>query len=953
MKRSVLLCVLLVTGATLAMSQDTNPHRRLMERAHPTPVVPSDYNHLPIMVPMLVEKEYPSMFLNASMVIPETDPLPAQNESSIAVNPRNPRNLIGSAVDYRGSSSTWAYYSTDAGNTWQNVTLGLARPGWASSNDPSVCFDHNGKGYLCYGGFKREGNVQFGENGVFVSSTTDGGATWGMKHTAVIIHTGAQTADSSFEDKYYVHADTVASSPYRGHLYIPWKRVVNRDSSTQIVISKSTDEGVSWSVPVAVSDRFPQTSEAPTFGQSFPLARTGPDGSVHLVWNSGTESSIRYARSSNGGQLWTAPRKIQTYSPFGIKSTINGQTNSRVKVVVRAECYPTLAVDNTGGQRNGWLYLTWAADNYPNVYFSRSTDNGDTWSPATIVHSDTTNDQFWSWITLDPTSGEIAIMYSDSRDDASNILVNTYVSWSSDGGTTWIDRRVGNDVNDIRRNPFAGNTFSGDYSGCDFYNGIVYPSWVDMRNTYINLADNDVYTAVVNTRAPQAPSTFTASTIPTRPTEIDLQWSAVNQRSFGQPLTASETSFVLRRDSVVIATLPIATLTYTDKNLTKYRLYNYTLQVVSGPDSSALRMASAYAGGSRELSPPVLVRAQGNTEVAPMDVEVQLPRFRLDGVNSIVNIARLETSASEFTFPLSLATSDTGKGIIHRIEPAEKGWYRIRARVLDTDGNGSPYSDSIWAFTGPLEQQEEPFNTEPRYHRVHGPWGLSSSFYRSAPSSYSYSPNGPYLSNRRDTVVLFPIRPAVPTSGYWNLNIIFSVAAFIDPSDTMFFEVSRTGVKGAYETMAWWNASKDARWLDTTKGDDAWRTQNITMGSVSGADTLYPRLRFRSNAARQSDGFYMDDVMYDIVNSIAESKPSTVSSIAPFPASMHVNISLGSDAPITTIEAYDATGVSHTISWVQSGYTVVADVRDFASGFYTLRLTQTNRILSAQIMILR
>ena len=67
-----------------------------------------------------------------------------------------------------------------------------------------------------------------------------------------------------------------------------------------------------------------------------------------------------------------------------------------------------------------------------------------------------------------PTNGDIAVMYSDSRDDAANILVRTYVSYSSDGGITWTDRRVGDGNSDLRNNPFAGNTFAGDYSGCDF-----------------------------------------------------------------------------------------------------------------------------------------------------------------------------------------------------------------------------------------------------------------------------------------------------------------------------------------------------------------------------------------------------------------------------------------------------------------------------------------------------
>ena len=178
-----------------ALPAQDNIHARHMERAHPTPTVTSAPEIAK--VPWVEDDPLPTLFTNVNMVAAtENDQLPTQNESSIAISPLNPNLMIGSAVDYRGGSSTWAYYSTDGGRTWYNVTLGTARPGWTSSNDPSVCFDHKGKGYLCYGGFRRTGNAQFGENGVFVSSTTDAGQTWSMKHTAVIIHTGVQTADS-------------------------------------------------------------------------------------------------------------------------------------------------------------------------------------------------------------------------------------------------------------------------------------------------------------------------------------------------------------------------------------------------------------------------------------------------------------------------------------------------------------------------------------------------------------------------------------------------------------------------------------------------------------------------------------------------------------------------------------------------------------------------------------
>lgn len=945
-----LFCAIFVLVVPV-LSQLDNPHARHMERAHPTPMRNVNYEGLTYMVPMLTETVYPSLFLNVNMIVEESDPLPAQNESSIAVNPRNPRQLIGSAVDYRLNSSTWAYYSTDAGATWENVTLGTARPGWTSSNDPSVCFDHNGKGYLVYGGFKREGNVQFGENGIFISSTTDGGKTWGMKHSAVIIHTGQQTADSSFEDKYYIHADTASSSPNRGHLYIPWKRVVNRDSSTQIVISKSTDQGATWSAPVNVSDRFPRTSEDTTFGQSFPLARTGPDGSVHLVWNSGTEDALRYARSTNGGADWSAPRIIHTYKPFGTKSTINGQTNSRVKGVVRAECYPTLTIDNTGGARNGWLYLTWAADNYPNVYFSRSTDNGTTWSPARIAHSDTTNDQFWSWISLDPTSGEIAIMYSDSRDDVDNILVNTYVSWSSDGGTTWLDRRIGDDVNDLRRNPFQGNTFAGDYSGCDFYNGIVYPSWVDMRNTYVNPADNDVFTAIVDTRAPGAPSTFAATTIPDRPTQIDLTWSAVTALAYGQPLP-TDPRIIIRRDGAPIDTLDVTAVAMTDTGLIKYQLYTYTLTVIAGGRSSTPRTASAYAGGSKELQAPRLVSAVGST-TRETEIVVDIPKLRLDNVTQIINLAGLESALTEQKFAKSLAVTDTGTRTTHLVTPSEDGWYRVQERVLDSEGNTSPLSDSLWIYTGSMRCLPQNFTIEPRYHKIVGNWGSATNFYRSAPASFAHSPNGVYLPNRRDTVQLFPFavsRGVIPE--YPTPALTISVAAFIDPSDTMFLEVSADGERGTYSVLEWWNASRDARWSDTTKGDDAWRSYTMVLPYKQEGDTLHFRLRFRSNASRQSDGFYMDDLAIGYINSVEEDR-SIVSFVSPNPTSAFVNVTLQNEAPITRCVVVDAQGTTHNVSWYQSGLSLIANVQHLPQGVYTIAIDRRSSSSHSRFLILR
>lgn len=919
-----------------------------MERAHPTPVVTNDKTVA--MVPFVEENRLPTLFENVNAIAPENDQLPVQNESSIAVNPRNPNNLLGSAVDYRGNSSTWAYYSTDGGRSWNNITLGTARPGWTSSNDPSVCFDHNGRGYLMYGGFRRTGNVQFGENAVFVSSTTDGGKTWDMKHTAVIIHTGTQTADSSFEDKYYIHVDTASSSPYRGTLYTPWKRVINRDSSTQIVFSKSTDQGATWSVPVAVSDRFPGTSEATTFGQSFPLVRTGPDGSIHVVWNSGTESALRYARSVDGGKTFSAPRIIQNYRPFGIKSTINGQSNSRVKGVVRAECYPSLTIDNTGGPRNGWMYLTWAADNYPNVYFSRSTDNGNTWSAARIVHSDTTNDQFWAWAAVDPTNGELAVMYSDSRDDVANIDVRTYVSWSSDGGQTWADRRVGDGNNDLRNNPFAGNTFAGDYSGCDFYNGIVYPSWVDMRNAAVNRADNDMYLAIVRTRAPQAPLGFDARTIPDAPTTIACSWLPVTTRAFGQQISAADFRYHLYRDGSPLATLGAESVSYVDTGLVKYKQYRYALVAVTtdGRDSSTIQIDSAFAGGSREPAPPVALSAVGTEEPISIITQFRTPPVRRDSVNALVNFSQLAFNADEVRIMRSYTTSDTGRVVTETLSLPTQGWYRISASAVDLDGNSSIPSDTLIAFAGSLSTNLVSFEQQPRMNITNGSWARTTNFFRSAPASFAYAPAGPYQPNRRDTCILYPYRNA--SAAGQTLRLSMHVAAFVDASDTMFLETANQ-LSGPWTTQTWWNASKDTRWSDTSKADDAWRADVVTFPAYRG-DTIYTRLRFRSNASRQSDGFYVDDITWDVVSSVDDNLELTTLEIAPQPAHEHINITLGQDVAIDAISIYNTAGQMVDATWHQHARNLIIEAGTLDSGFYVVVVTSGNTIISSPVTVL-
>lgn len=917
MSRSLVIAL----GTTVLWAHEgTNPFRHLMEKAQPRPERDHPLPLLPL-APVEVSPRL-SLFPNVNLIEPETDPLPIQNESSIAINPRSPRTMLATAVDYRANSSTWVYVSEDNGRRWRNVNLGKPFPDWVSSNDPSVTFDGEGRGYLCYGGF----NLTTGENGVFVAITPDGGRTW-QPHIPVILHRGTMTPDSAFEDKYYITADQCSSSPYYGRLYIPWKRVIPRDSSTQIVLSFSRDGGLSWSTPVPVSDRLPFSSEDTTYGQSFPLAATGPDGTVYVVWNYGPQKAIGFAVSGDGGQSFSPPRLIHRYRPLGTARRIPEGIRHTVKGGVRAESYPVLVCDTTTGPRRGWLYLCWAADSIPNVYFSRSTDGGLTWADPIIVHTDTSGDQFWPWMALDPTTGDLAIMYLDSRDDPQNLLVTASVSYSSDGGTTWVDRRGGDTLWDLRRNPFRGNAFAGDYSGCAFYGGWIYPSWVDMRNTTTNLADNDVYTAPINVRAPLPVENFRITILPDTPTALQLRWEPPSSRIFGQPLPAY--TYVLFRNGSFLRRLPQEHTRYLDTGLVPHELYRYTIVVVADADTSLPRADSARAGGARQpAAPAVLPTATVNPDTVRL--RISLPRLRADGITPLTNLSQLRLFRDgELIQTLPLRTTDTGRTIIVSDVIPEAGFYRYHATVVAGDAESEPSTRSL-LYAGSLRTELFESFAAPEILRYYnsGSWGLTASFAYSPPFALTESPSGPYPNRARDTFMLFPIAvtPAAP------VEVSFVHAAIIHPSDTGFVEIA-WNTWDTWSRLGAYNASLYVPWADSVLSSDDWRQEHYRLMPPDSARLLWVRFRFFSGPIRTSEGWFLDDLSIQPLTGLAE--PAVMGrSLDPNPASLYLRYS-GRGVETATVSVSTLTGHLWQPPVLQrfSGE-IVLDVRALPSGLY-------------------
>lgn len=980
---------------------------RHMEYAQPTP---NDYNPKAKSKSVIIiqSAENPSYFLNVSTIDDEAEYEGSrmQNESSIAVNPLNPLNMIASAVDYRGLDS-WVYVTHDGGKSWENINLG--KPDSISStsgNDPSVAFDSQGNGYVCYGAFGPRDATQSGANGVYVSKTTDEGKTW-IKNIPVIEHYKGLVVDGQledfryFEDKYYVHVDNSPSSPYLDHVYIPWKRVTPADSATQIVFSKSSDIGETWSKPINISNRVAGSSEDTTFGQSFPLIRTGSAGEVYCVWNHGIVHGVGFARSLDGGNTWSPAEIIHNYEIFGTTTFINDQGyRHTVKGTVRAEAYPTMEVDITGGERDGYIYVAWAADNVPNIYFSRSTDKGLSWSDAIIVHEVETNDQFWPWIAIDPKNGDIAIMYLDSRDDPDNMLTECYVSYSSNGGESWQDLRASDAGFDLRLNPFGsvtgkpGGVFAGDYNGCAFYDGVIYPSWVDMRPAVEDLRDSDVFTSIINIKAPKPVENLLAELVAEQPDIINLMWENPTDYSLGQPMADTEYTILVYREDEFITELPGGINAYTDTDLTPFEKYNYELFVVAGGDTSMGRQASSYAGGSEKPGVPILLSQEKIYDAVSGEHHVKLlikmPDKRDDGVTPLTDLDSLIFTITDYISTdstwhiVALSPQDIGTEFEYTLKAdvfGALGWYKIEAAVKEEnpDYNISSLSDigiSITASAGAAPNEQtylEPFGEESALRQYYSAnFEKSSDLFTSPNYSISQTPGKNYLPNQQDTMLLIPINAdfKVEEDSTTHVELTFYHAAIISSGDAAYLEVSFDD-GGTWHELDKYDENRYEDWKDKVLDDKDMKHESYIIGydeinemmgtseNTKDYDVICQfRFRFEANKIINNRGWFIDDIAYSF-NKVLTSVANELSSsfhVYPVPAYNYLNLSFDEDIKIKNVKLLDILGVTRLdisqLGGISDGYSL--DVSGIESGAYFLIAeTTSGKIISKKISIFR
>ncbi|MCC6794318.1 MAG: exo-alpha-sialidase [Candidatus Hydrogenedentes bacterium] len=308
---------------------------------------------------------------------------------------------------------------------------GSSTDGRDADENPSIATDGQGHWVAVWSNADINSFGSADDANIAVSRSTDNGATWTAPARLNSLAVGETPQVPVFEGVPSLATD--GNGTWLCAFIGGENRVVKLVTYKQIQVCKSTDNGATWSDPVAVNPDDPS---------SYTLGRPSiaSDGAGHwvLVWESSAlasnpgigDSDIVVSTSTNG----------TTWSDYAMLNS-EGETDSPTTGALDIE--PVVASD-----KNGVWVCAWNSDfkrgidgqGDREIVFARSTDNGTTWSDQAVL-----NGEFDTETGLDERAALAAdgdgnwILTWDGYTD----LSSRYRIWtcaSTDDGQSWTQR---------------------------------------------------------------------------------------------------------------------------------------------------------------------------------------------------------------------------------------------------------------------------------------------------------------------------------------------------------------------------------------------------------------------------------------------------------------------------------------------------------------------------------
>ena len=438
----------------------------------------------------------------SAFVVNVTNDTTAQNETPLAVNPRNTQNFIVGGNDWNYNDGCSMNASFDGGKSWTATLPNGFLPGVTKyTNDPAV----PGTGRYDYGGdpavaFGPDGTAYFacfGYQGtspynvaLLLSRSTDGGRTWlkgGASEplTQVAVWQGngiSKGSTGQFPDHEQMH---VAND---GTIYVTWAQFNGYGSHSPVYVATSSDGGRTFSLAQKV------TSGSVRSDQDQRIVTDPRTGYAYLTFDNsiqgGKGTALYVSMSKDRGVSWSAPTQLGTfqnpvclYPPYcfnisGAPFRGPGSYPAPAFDPTRNRLYVAYT-DIVNGIAQG--FLTWA-----------SADDLTHWSTPTVI-APATGDRLNVELSIEPVSGRLDAMFYD-RSWSGNTLVDVTYASSADGGTSWSALRVtkkGFDPSQYGVPSGSGiRPFIGDYNGIVSLTNGAAMTWTGVGKTYGALPTN-------------------------------------------------------------------------------------------------------------------------------------------------------------------------------------------------------------------------------------------------------------------------------------------------------------------------------------------------------------------------------------------------------------------------------------------------------------------------------
>jgi hypothetical protein len=438
----------------------------------------------------------------------------AEGEQPLAVNPRNPNQIVvGANVWQRiwpsplddlpgptGMMTTAIYTSRDGGRTWWRgaldqggigesrisplASVGIA-PEWqdtlnVNTTDATPAWDRHGRAY--YGSGDAHGIDKGFDEVATIWRSTDGLRSWGEGVTAV------RMSEELMElDRPWLAVDN-SGGPRDGTVYLAFSTTPFVEVPPEVYVRSSRDHGATWSPTSRVDHGLYTTQFNPRHrpvvdaaGDLYVVYDQAP-ATVTPFFDSIGQIQLVLARSRDGGK---------TFSYAMVDDAIERVESPDEAIPAYTEMISAIAADR---RRPGRIAIAWPqklGETSSRIIMRYTANGGRTWTPRIDVSNAPAGGQHDHVSLTWTTDGRLVASWRDRR-CCGGTWDSRYQQWARVFSPLGSGLRPGKSI-ELTEGPQANNngrhglTMPDEFQGLDSAGGYIFATWSQVAGTYTDV----------------------------------------------------------------------------------------------------------------------------------------------------------------------------------------------------------------------------------------------------------------------------------------------------------------------------------------------------------------------------------------------------------------------------------------------------------------------------------